>query len=209
MQIAQTREKLKNLILETVAKEKPESVEQLKQFLIQYHGLKPDQTADLFFELESDGKLRFSKPLLSQPRDLKGYMLSKSAIWFWGTVAVCVATTILVFAVPENAYPIVYIRSALGIIFVLFLPGYAFIKTLFPTTVPIKTGSEALDTIERIALSFGMSLALVPIIGLILNYTPWGIRLAPITLSLLALTAAFATAGILRERQTATNKTET
>ena len=58
-----------------------------------------------------------------------------------------------------------------------------------------------MDTIERVALSLGMSLALVPIVGLILNYTPWGIRLTPITLSLLALTIVFATAAILREYQ--------
>jgi uncharacterized membrane protein len=67
--------------------------------------------------------------------------------------------------------------------------------------LPQKTSSENLDTIERIALSIGMSLALTPIVGLILNYTPWGITLTPITLSLLALTTVFATAAILREHQ--------
>ena len=41
-----------------------------------------------------------------------------------------------------------------------------------------------LDTIERVALSFGLSIAVVPLIGLILNYTPWGIRLYPILVSL-------------------------
>jgi uncharacterized membrane protein len=46
-----------------------------------------------------------------------------------------------------------------------------------------------------------MSLALTPIVGLILNYTPWGITLTPITLSLLALTVILATAAILREHQ--------
>lgn len=92
----------------------------------------------------------------------------------------------------------------LGIIFVLYLPGYTFIKALFPAKAPIKTSSENLDTIERVALSFGMSLALVPIAGLILNYTPWGIRLAPIMLSLLFLTIAFATAAVIREHQAKT-----
>jgi uncharacterized membrane protein len=93
-------------------------------------------------------------------------------------------------------------RFALGIIFVLYLPGYTFIKALFPSKVPTKTSSENLDTIERVVLSLGMSLALTPIVGLILNYTPWGITLTPITLSLLALTVIFATAAILREHQT-------
>jgi uncharacterized membrane protein len=46
-----------------------------------------------------------------------------------------------------------------------------------------------------------MSIALVPIIGLLLNYTPWGIRLTPIILSLLALTIVFATAAVIREYQ--------
>jgi uncharacterized membrane protein len=39
-----------------------------------------------------------------------------------------------------------------------------------------------------------------------LNYTPWGITLPPITLSLLALTTAFATAAMLREHQTRTQQ---
>ena len=67
--------------------------------------------------------------------------------------------------------------------------------------MPTKTSTENLDTIERIALSLGMSIALVPIIGLLLNYTPWGIRLTPIVLSLLALTLVFATTAIIREHQ--------
>ena len=104
----------------------------------------------------------------------------------------------LVFTVPEDAYPIVYARYLLGSIFVLALPGYSFIKALFPT--------KELDNIERVALSIGMSLALVPITGLLLNYTPWGIRVTPVTLSLLALTVAFATAAVIREHQAKTLK---
>jgi len=61
------------------------------------------------------------------------------------------------------------------------------------------TSGQNLDIIERVVLSLAMSLALVPIVGLLLNYTPWGIRLTPITLSLAALTFAFSTAAIIRE----------
>lgn len=71
------------------------------------------------------------------------------------------------------------------------------------------TTEKYLDTIERVALSLGMSIALVPIIGLLLNYTPWGIRLTPIVLSLLALTIVFATAAIIRENQAKTSETST
>lgn len=69
------------------------------------------------------------------------------------------------------------IRIALGLIFILFLPGYALIAALFPS-------GESIDWIERLALSFGLSFAVTPLIGLMLNYTPWGIRLEPIVASI-------------------------
>ncbi|MGQ9515561.1 MAG: DUF1616 domain-containing protein [Thermoproteota archaeon] len=52
----------------------------------------------------------------------------------------------------------------------------------------ILSGKRELDQIERFALSVGMSLALVPLVGLLLNYIPWGIRLEPVAISLSALT---------------------
>jgi uncharacterized membrane protein len=140
------------------------------------------------------------------PQNLRQYLSSDGADWFWATIILALATTVTVFTVPTDFYPLAYLRYLLGLIFVLWLPGYTFIKALFPTQVPVKTSSENLDTVERVALSFGMSLALVPIVGLLLNYTPWGIRLTPITLSLLALTVAFALVAILRDYQTIVNR---
>jgi len=73
--------------------------------------------------------------------------------------------------------PLKTLRIILGLPFILFFPGYTLIYALFPK-------KTQLDIIERIALSFGLSIAVVPLIGLILNYTPWGIRLYPILISL-------------------------
>jgi uncharacterized membrane protein len=72
-------------------------------------------------------------------------------------------------------------RNILGLPLVLFLPGYTLIAALFPA-------KSDLDGIERTALSFGLSIAVVPLIGLGLNYTPWGIRLLPILISLSVFT---------------------
>jgi uncharacterized membrane protein len=71
-------------------------------------------------------------------------------------------------------------RIILGLPFILFIPGYLLIFFLFPT----KKTSKGIDVIERIAFSFGLSIAIVPLIGLGLNYTPWGIQLEPMLLSL-------------------------
>jgi uncharacterized membrane protein len=144
------------------------------------------------------------------PQNLKEYLLSDRAYWFWTTILLAMATTVTVFTVPENSYlPLVLLRYGMGLVFILFLPGYAFIKALFPTRMPVKTSSENPDNIERIALSIGMSLALVPIVGLLLNYTPWGIRTIPIILSLLTLTVALALAAMLRDYQKKANQSKT
>ena len=47
---------------------------------------------------------------------------------------------------------------------------------------------DGIDGIERVALSFGLSIAIVPLIGLVLNFTPWGIRLVPIAVSVAGFT---------------------
>src|SRR3990170_816783 len=65
------------------------------------------------------------------------------------------------------------IRIVLGVPFLIFLPGYSFMAAMFPR-------KNAMDAVERVALSFGTSIAIVPLIGLLLNYTPWGIRLEPV-----------------------------
>jgi uncharacterized membrane protein len=49
-----------------------------------------------------------------------------------------------------------------------------------------------LDGIERIALSFGLSIAITPLLGLGLNYTPLGIRLTPILIVMSVFTIALA-----------------
>jgi len=73
-------------------------------------------------------------------------------------------------------FPLNVLRIILGLPLMLFFPGYALIAALFPK-------KSALDGIERLALSFGLSIAAVPLIGLVLNYTTWGIRLYPVLIS--------------------------
>jgi len=88
------------------------------------------------------------------------------------------------------------LRIALGALFVLFFPGYMLIAAVFPR-------KDTLDGIERLALSFGLSIAIVPLIGLILNYTPWGIRLEPILFSLLFFILGMAAVALWRRQRLA------
>jgi uncharacterized membrane protein len=87
-----------------------------------------------------------------------------------------------------------YLRVILGLPLILFFPGYALLAAIFPRKGELKG-------IERMALSFGLSIVVVPLIGLGLNFTPWGIRLAPILISLVAFIILFSALALYRRRK--------
>ncbi|WP_254807802.1 DUF1616 domain-containing protein [Natronosalvus amylolyticus] len=116
------------------------------------------------------------------------------------------------------------LRVPLGLLFVLFVPGYVFIAALFPEAGEPPADADSLeestadddaddaslfethdrsgiDGIERVALSFGLSIAIVPLIGLVLNFTPWGIRLGPIMVAVTGFVLASTVVAAVRRWQ--------
>lgn len=91
------------------------------------------------------------------------------------SIFVWIIITLMFVIIPELKDS--FIRPILGIPMILFIPGYVLVATLFPR-------KNDIEVIERIALSFGMSIAVVPLLGLLLNFTPFGIRLIPILVTL-------------------------
>jgi uncharacterized membrane protein len=90
-----------------------------------------------------------------------------------------------------------FLRTYLGIFLVLFLPGYALTGAIFPA-------KNDLEGIERAVVSFGLSIAIVPIAGFALNYTAWGVREIPVLtilsdFTLLMCAIAYYRRGLLSE----------
>jgi len=69
---------------------------------------------------------------------------------------------------------------------------------LFPT----KKTEKGINKIERIGLSFGLSIAITSFLGLMLNYTPWGIWDTPIILSLFFFTEILGIIAFYRWKKT-------
>lgn len=103
--------------------------------------------------------------------------------------------TLLILVLPEALPPF---RVALSFVFLLLAPGYAFAAALFPRR-------EDIDGVERLALSFGLSVVAVPLIGLLLNYTLWGIRLFPMTFGLAAFTVVTLLVALYRRHRLASH----
>jgi len=101
---------------------------------------------------------------------------------------------VIVLVVIIVLFPSDALRIILGLPFLLFFPGYTLIAALF-------TRKEGMGSIERVALSFGLSIAVVPLIGLILNYTPWGIRTEPVLYSVASFILITSIIALLRRRR--------
>lgn len=104
------------------------------------------------------------------------FLLGPGGAWFWGVAAF--ASLAFVLALLGGGP----LRYVLGGLFVLFLPGYAVVEALYPR-------GDELRPLERLAFSLGLSLAVVPLLGLVLNFT-LGVRLVPVVSSLFVFVVA-------------------
>ncbi|MCW3982397.1 MAG: DUF1616 domain-containing protein [Candidatus Bathyarchaeota archaeon] len=102
--------------------------------------------------------------------------------------ALSVAFLLTVTLVPDSS-----IRTVLGLPFILFFPGYVLVGALFPA-------KAQLDLTMRMVLSACLSIAIAPLIGLCLNYSPFGITLVPLVVSLFCFTGLLSMAAFLRRK---------
>lgn len=164
-------------------------VEEILDYALRSLGLETYKAAKLLYGLKERGLVSIIDP--RPPRSLLGYFLSSHTIWFWLIVALIIVAILSIYILPARP-PTIYLRYVVGSIFILYLPGASLIELLYPS-------GQELSQLERLALSIGLSLALVPLVGLVLNYTPWGIRLDPIVASLSALTITLASGAVARK----------
>jgi uncharacterized membrane protein len=88
-------------------------------------------------------------------------------------ILIWIVTTIIFVITPFGN---TLIKTILGIPMILFIPGYVLVSVLF-----VKI--DDLDDVKRIALSFGLSIAVIPLLGLLLNFT-FGLRPMPVLFTL-------------------------
>jgi len=112
---------------------------------------------------------------------------------FWDLIAVVLAavmTVVLAFySGPKGSFA--YLQVPLGFLFAFIFPGYAIMAALFPASggaVTDQDSNDAIDGIERVVLSLGLSIAVVPMVGLFWNFTPWGIELVQVLGSVAGVT---------------------
>lgn len=179
---------LRSMILGMLAEESLTVDEIVKQIRFKT-GLKKNKILKIINDLIDEGYL--AKVDYNPPTRFLSYLKSGYSLWFWGVIAISLATLFTIYIMPQ-IYPLIIFRYILGSIFIFFLPGYAIIESIFPNL-------DELDSIERFALSIAISVGVVALEGFILNYTPWGIRLEPVLVVLILTTFSFSIISIFRK----------
>jgi len=112
----------------------------------------------------------------------------------WDLWSINIGSLLLIGAAlvfPDTVLPIL-----LGIPFLVFLPGYAILVVLFPAR-------KDLNVLERSAISFGVSLAIVPVVGIGLNLFEVGAKLSLILEIISVIALLFALIGLFARQRAA------
>lgn len=99
------------------------------------------------------------------------------------------------------------LQLLIGVLYVVFLPGYAFVAVLFPSRSSESSDSlsrialnrerpKTITAMERVMLSIGMSVILVPLVGIISHFSGWGVSAETVVVLTGALTAVFSLAAV-------------
>jgi uncharacterized membrane protein len=136
----------------------------------------------------------FSGILIELKITVKNMSIKPSSPWarFWGEsggLSVIIVCSLLM--VPLALFTAGALRLIFSLALILFFPGYVLIAAVFPA-------QGRLDGTERLSLSFGLSLAVVPLLGLVLKFTPWGVTFVPILLSILIFVLVMSSVALSR-----------
>ena len=178
-----TRKTIEQFVQDILQDYKPETIEELVKVLQRRFGVPHDDSIETIQGLIAEGELSIQKSEFTTPRNLAEYLKHPQYCWE-ALIILGPAIGIIPVVCLSETFPgfvlLSIFRAALGLVFLLFTTGFSLTTLLFPS-------DNDLDHIERVALSFGLSLAVAIIIGLILNYT-WEIALFPILTSLVIMT---------------------
>jgi uncharacterized membrane protein len=120
---------------------------------------------------------------------------SRGAVWKDFGLVIAGAVALLGLVILGQNIPAIHpLRIILGLAYVLLVPGYCLTTALFPRP-------DDLDSIERTGLSIGLSIAIISILALVLDWLPWGLHLWPILLGEYSVIALCMAVSVWRRSQ--------
>ena len=142
--------------------------EKLEDYAKRVYGVINTKSIEDIYSKVEQGELQLRDP--HPPKSLWSYLLRLDySLWFHTSLVLALVAVILSWYGQEPLLVRV-LRYAFASFYALFLTGYSIVEAIYPDP-------RALTNIEKLAYSIGLSLSVDPLIGLVLNYSPWGLTL--------------------------------
>jgi uncharacterized membrane protein len=148
-----------------------------------------EEILDASRRLERRGEINLSERSIS-PSFAKNLADMESNAPFWIAIFSCAAMLATLFVLPPDGIWF-GVRQVSIVVFLFIIPGYVMTNAFI--------ARNRLSYVERIAVSVGLSLATVTLVGIVLAYGIAGIRAEPVVTSLVALVTVLAFIGAYKE----------
>jgi cation transport ATPase len=181
---------LETTILDVLETKQPKTVKELVQLIQEQVNATPEDIEKEVKRLNRKGLVSLEEP--TPHKNFSGFLSPRKSRWFWIVIVVSLLAFVSILFIPETGTSLSYLRYTFGFVLVAFLPGYCLNEALFPR-------EDAMDIIERITFSIGLSFALTALVALFLSFTSFGLTLATTLPALGSLVIILAIIALIRK----------
>ncbi len=159
----------KQLIQDTLRDERPNTVRRLVHLVQKKTNLEKTEIYDAIQQMEKEKKIHLGTTRIERnlPSTLRNFFLRFHyySVEFWVILSFTLIFFPLVLLVQRDS-PVIFLRTIIGLLFCLFIPGWTFANLLFPKLY------ETIDQFERMLLALGVNIGIVIFTGISLD-TYW------------------------------------
>ncbi|AFZ70664.1 Protein of unknown function (DUF1616) [Caldisphaera lagunensis DSM 15908] len=134
------------------------------------NNIKDVDIARFIYKLIEDNKIKYT----NYPRNFLSYFFSIRNSWVLISLLIISVSMISSIFIPDKY---ILVKGILVSPILFFYPGYGVVESIYPN-------KNDWGELERVAIYIAISLAIIPLIGLILNLLPQGLTVLSVSLSL-------------------------
>ena len=158
--------KTKKLIQDILRDERPNTVRRLVHLVQKKTSLEKTEIYEASQQMEKEKKIHLGATRIERklPSTLRNFFLKSHyySVEFWVILSFTLIFFPLVLLVQKDS-PVIFLRTIIGLLFCLFIPGWTFANLLFPKLY------ETIDQFERMLLALGVNIGIVIFTGISLD----------------------------------------
>jgi len=160
---------IKQKITTILKEKKPNNVRTLTEIMESDHEFLPEQVLPIIKEMENSNEIKLQEPIIEPtipPKKILEFFWGRNyfAYEFWMTITtIALVLTLVLLDVRSGIF--FYLRYAVVCFFMLILSGWSLTSVIFPEL------NDNFRFLERVATAIGLSIVILVLDGLFLNYT--------------------------------------